>query len=164
MVCTMTLECRSFECLLLIVRCMRNFGGRSIFCFLACMSIIVRAPYCLSMVSDKCRGPLRCYYLWAPLISPYFHFRPHLGPHVNFLPNFSVISVHIFGLIFIPCYVNCIFRFDCGVILRFVMAILWWMHVRIFVHSCIFVLVHSCIVVYCHSYGLLCRLLVRGRV
>ena len=56
MVCTMVLEYRFFELLLLIVGCMRSFGGRSLFHFLDRMSVGVLAPYCLSVVVDTVLG------------------------------------------------------------------------------------------------------------
>ena len=56
MVCTIALVCRIFERFLLIVGCMHNFGGSSIFCFLACMFVCVRDPYFLSMVSNMVLG------------------------------------------------------------------------------------------------------------
>ena len=53
MVYTMELAFRIFERLLLIVGCMRSFGGRSLFHFLVRMFVCVRASYCLSMVFNK---------------------------------------------------------------------------------------------------------------
>ena len=57
-----------------------------------------------------------------------FHF---LGVHHRF-PRAPLLIPHFhFNLILISCCVNHIFRFDGGVVARFVMAILWCIRVCI---------------------------------